>query len=122
LLSTADVGLVIIPPEEGSETAIPSKIYEYMAAGMYTLVLAEQDSAVARLVRELHLGEIVPQRDSTAIATALCGLLRRFESESLKPSVGPEVLRRFSRAEHARQLAEVFDSVYCRMNHASLTS
>jgi glycosyltransferase involved in cell wall biosynthesis len=111
LLRSADVGLVIIPSEEGGQTAIPSKVYEYMAVGVSVLALAEPGSALARLMRECNFGTLVPQHDPQAIATALQGLLDGAGHERLRVRLPPEVLKRFSRLEHTRQLAEVFDEI-----------
>lgn len=111
IMRTADVGLVIIPAEEGGQTAIPGKIYEYMAAGLLVLALADRDSAVARLIDALKIGVVVPQHDSHAIAQALRQLLARVKRGPLSPRIEPEVLNRYNRVEHTRQLAQIFDEL-----------
>ncbi len=111
LLRTSDVGLVIIPKDEGAETAIPGKVYEYMAAGIYILALADPDTAIGRLIMDFGLGEVVPQFDADAIATALRHILGRSQNNSLTLNRQPETLARFNRAEHARRLAQIFDEI-----------
>jgi glycosyltransferase involved in cell wall biosynthesis len=103
--------LVIIPAEEGGQTAIPSKVYEYMAAGIPILALTEPGSALARLMRECHFGTLSPQCEPQAIAVALQELLDRPGRERLRVRLLPETLKRFDRREHTQRLAEVFDEL-----------
>jgi glycosyltransferase involved in cell wall biosynthesis len=111
LLQTADVGLAIIPAEEGGQTAIPAKVYEYLALNLYILALAEPESALGRLMHELGMGAIVPQHDAGAIAQCLRQLIDCSRYASLKSSLAPEVLNRFNRLEHTQKLATLLDKL-----------
>lgn len=108
LLMTADVGLIMSPPGEGAATAIPGKVYEYMAAGLYLFVLAEPHAATAKFVTENKLGRTAPWQDDVAIAATLRELIECAAAGTLRQVVPIEVLNRFNRREHARQLAKIF--------------
>jgi len=111
LLSTADLGLVIIAAEEGGQTAIPGKVYEYLAAGVHVLALTDPSSALSTLMREIGFGTQVPQHDIQAIASILRALLESAQRTPLRQSLPPPILNRFSRLEHTRQLAACFDEL-----------
>ncbi len=69
-LSAADVLLVPLDKEK-SHLSVPSKLYNFMAAGRPVLGLAVEDSEVARIIRETKCGVCAPPDDTRAIAAAL---------------------------------------------------
>jgi glycosyltransferase involved in cell wall biosynthesis len=103
----SDVGLVIIPPIEGSETAIPGKIYEYLACDKFILTLADKDSAVARLVISEKLGIVADPRKVEEIKYALKRILEMFKDGSLSKHYSVDIKERYNRINHSKQLSEL---------------
>ncbi len=56
--------------------SMPSKVYEIMASGRPVMASAEQDSDVARLIRETECGMCVEPQDASALVDALLRLKR----------------------------------------------
>jgi len=69
-LSAADVLLVPLDKEK-AHLSVPSKLFNFMAAGRPILGLTVEDSEVARIIRETKCGVCVPPDDPGAIAAAL---------------------------------------------------
>jgi colanic acid biosynthesis glycosyl transferase WcaI len=72
-LSAADVLLVPLDKEK-SHLSVPSKLYNFMAAGRPILGLAVEDSEVAKIIWETDCGVCAPPDDPRAIADALRSL------------------------------------------------
>lgn len=106
----ADVGLIIIPEEEGSQTAIPGKLYEYIGARKIILALCPLDSACAHLVNEKKLGVAIPMNDIPVIKQTLHTLLDEHSSGKLNPRYQPEDLKEFERANQTRLLSAILAS------------
>ena len=73
LLSSSDVLLVPLDKEK-SHLSVPSKLYNYLAAGRPILGLADQSSEVAGLIKSTGCGMCVDPDDPKAIAEALLKL------------------------------------------------
>ena len=69
LQSAADGLLLMVTPSR-MQTAVPAKLYEYMAAGRPILVLGEGSTA-AKIVRETDTGLVTSATDPEAIGKAL---------------------------------------------------
>ncbi len=70
LLSAADVLLVPLDVEK-SQLSVPSKLYNFMAAGRPILGLASSDSEVAGLIASTGCGHCIPPQEPGRIAEAL---------------------------------------------------
>jgi len=105
---SSDVALLIIPEAEGSRTAIPGKLYEYIGAQKFVLALCSPNSAVDRLVRELGLGITTPQHDSGAIKQAIIEILSKHKQGDLSPHLSKHALIQFEHSALTRQLSEIF--------------
>jgi glycosyltransferase involved in cell wall biosynthesis len=110
MMQTANVGLLIIPAEEGSATAIPGKLYEYMAANLFVLALADINSAVGTVIKNLKLG-ITVQNTSDDILEALLQLSRLFQNGELNRPLPMDVLAQFNREKQTLTLSQLFDSI-----------
>jgi colanic acid biosynthesis glycosyl transferase WcaI len=73
LLASSDVLLVPLDKEK-SQMSVPSKLYNFLAAGRPVLGLAPADSEVAALIRGNRCGEVAPPDDVTAIGEAVLKL------------------------------------------------
>ncbi|MHB8095525.1 MAG: glycosyltransferase family 4 protein [Candidatus Aminicenantales bacterium] len=73
LLASSDVLLVPLDSEK-SQLSVPSKLYNFLAAGRPILGLATPESEVAALIRETDCGAAVPPDDLAGIADTILGL------------------------------------------------
>jgi len=73
LLASSDVLLVPLDKEK-SQMSVPSKLYNFMAAGRPVLGLATLDSEVAALIRGTRCGDVVPPDDVAGIEEAVLRL------------------------------------------------
>jgi glycosyltransferase involved in cell wall biosynthesis len=102
--------LLLLLPEAGDRgKTVPSgKIFEYLAAERPILAAVPPDGAAAQLVREAGAGVVVPPDDVDSIASALRGLVKRWEAGALNGSpLRPELRERLSRRARTRELAEL---------------
>lgn len=109
-MAHADVLLLYQPAGWRASTG---KIFEYLATGRPILCVAPLDSPAARLVTELGAGVCAAPDDADAIDDALRRLdaARRNGGLAADETVRAEALRRYSRRELARRLAETLDAV-----------
>jgi len=70
LLASSDVLLVPLDKEK-SDLSVPSKLYNFMAAGRPILGLADRLSEVARIINETNCGMSVNPEDGKGIAEAI---------------------------------------------------
>ena len=110
-LAAAQVGLVIIPNEEGGQTAIPGKVYEYIGANKVVLALCAPDSAVGTLVKAHNLGLAVPNDDADAIKEALLALVDRYQQQTLTASPAADLLQYFDRVHQTQRLANLLAEI-----------
>ncbi len=89
-MAAADVGLVPHRANPHTDTTVPHKLFQYMAAGLP--VVATETTAVARCVRDADAGIVVPPEDPEAMAEAAASL------------ADPETAER--RGRNARRAAE----------------
>jgi len=73
LLASSDVLLVPLDKEK-SQMSVPSKLYNFLAAGRPILGLAPPDSEVAVLIRGTRCGDVVPPDDVAGIKEAVLRL------------------------------------------------
>jgi glycosyltransferase involved in cell wall biosynthesis len=106
-LAESHEALCILDEVDGVERIYPAKIFEIMRVGRPCLALTP-DGALARLVREHRLGEVVAPRSAQAIAKVLEQRLRSFRDGPGSPSHAPVGVERFDRALQAEQFAAVF--------------
>jgi colanic acid biosynthesis glycosyl transferase WcaI len=70
MLAGAD-GLFVPLDREKSFLSVPSKLYNYMAAGRPIIGLASEASEVAKIIRDVRCGVCAPPDDVQAIAAAI---------------------------------------------------
>ncbi|MCE7980657.1 MAG: glycosyltransferase [Caldilinea sp. CFX5] len=110
-LLLSDASLMIIPDMEGSHTAIPGKLYEYIGSRKFVLALCSLASAPARLVQETNIGIVAPQHDSSAIKQAILVMLERYKKDNLFVTIDDHLLKQFERSEQTRRLAEICNHI-----------
>ncbi len=69
-ISSADVGIIIYPPNPSTQTSIPTKLFEYMALQLPVLIRHTAQSH--QLVKECHAGIILSETpDYTSLCTEI---------------------------------------------------
>lgn len=106
LLLRADVAVVISTAAEGAATAVPSKVYEYVACGAHVLGLVDP-GATADLLARNGWGTLCPPDDVHAIRDRLEDLLARKQRGHIRLNADPRALQPYTR----RGQAEIVDVV-----------
>jgi glycosyltransferase involved in cell wall biosynthesis len=99
--------LCLLDDTPGAERIYPAKVFELMALGRPCLTLAP-NGALANLVRDCRLGDILPARDAGRIAEYLERLLREFRDGRAPSQPLPVGIERYDRKALAGEFAEVF--------------
>lgn len=110
LCREADICLLFQRRSEGGETAIPGKVYEYLAAGKPVFCMAE-GGATVRFLKGTGGAYFADYEDVEGIKTVLAEIVSgRAETATVSKLTEAE-LRQFSRREQTLALGRVFDSV-----------
>ena len=105
-LAASHVVLCLLDAVEGAERIYPAKIFELMVLGRPILTLSPE-GALADLVREHALGDVLAPRDEEQIAAWLLDKLRRFQAGTLSTSSQPRGVERYHRRALAGEFARV---------------
>jgi glycosyltransferase involved in cell wall biosynthesis len=109
LLAASDVLLVPLDKEK-SHLSVPSKLYNFMAAGRPILGLATPDSEVAAVIRDTGCGLTAPPDDAAAAALAVLALERPEEVRQAMAARGRAyVVDRFSKP----RILSAYDNLLC---------
>jgi glycosyltransferase involved in cell wall biosynthesis len=107
-LAQSHAVLCLLDDLPGAERIYPAKIFEIMYLGRPCLALAPE-GALARLVRDHALGEVVPPRDPEAICRALSRRLQLFRDGNVAATTAHAVnIERFHRKRLAGEFARIF--------------
>jgi glycosyltransferase involved in cell wall biosynthesis len=87
------------------ETSLPSKIAEYLAAGLPILVHAPPSSTVARYCREQNCGLVVDEPSETSLRSAL---MRLSTDSALRAALSATALETARKNHDARRIAPDF--------------
>lgn len=107
-LLSADILLLVIGSNPGSEVVFTGKVFEYLAARNPVLALAPPGVA-ADLIREADAGVVVDPDDIPAIEEAILKLYRCWQKGDLKINSRPEVIERYERRNLTSRLASLLD-------------
>jgi len=104
-LAACDIALLLQP---GTDTQIPSKLFEYIGMRKRVLTIARKGSAVAQLVTENGLGEVADADDVEGIAQAIHRSYCSWKQGSTDPALPVETMVRFDvRAQVGNLSAEM---------------
>jgi colanic acid biosynthesis glycosyl transferase WcaI len=70
LLTACDVSVISLMPGM-SGISVPSRLYNVLAAGRPVIAIVDEDSEIARVIREEHVGWVVKPRDVEGFALAV---------------------------------------------------
>jgi glycosyltransferase involved in cell wall biosynthesis len=108
LLAAADICLVLLRDVPLFATFIPSKMFEYLAAGR--AVIGAVTGEAAQILREAG-AVVVPPEDSHALATAIAALAADPSRRAGMARQGREYVERFfDRGELSRQYRKILDA------------
>jgi glycosyltransferase involved in cell wall biosynthesis len=111
LADETDVCLLFQRQSEGGNTAIPGKVYEYLACRKPILCMADGGATVNLLRDELGCRLISPYEDVDDIKRVLEKIVHDYDRVSTEFDWSEETLRRFSRKEQAKQLGALISEV-----------
>lgn len=100
VLASADVSVVLLRKGMAG-LSVPSKIYSLLASGRPILACVEEESDIARMVRESNSGFAVPPGDPKELAGAV---RRLFENPDLRNTLGQNA-RRYAESENFQRRA-----------------
>ena len=110
-MASADILLVPLDKEK-SLLSVPSKLYNYMAAGRPILGLAHRDSEVFKLINDTQCGLCVPSDDPRMIADAIRSLKNDPQSRAAMGAKGRAyALENFSRDLVLRKYTDLMSSM-----------
>ena len=90
-----------------NEEIITGKFFEYLASGK-PILLISSEGEVARIVRKLNRGSVVPNDDISGIEQAILNYFNKFENGELSFD-RPLSVPQFDRKQQTRELSEIFD-------------
>lgn len=107
LLSDVRVGLVVLQPTKGFLDSLPTKMFEYMSAGIP--VIASDFPKFAEVIHDARCGLLVNPNDPRAIAQAMEFLLTHPEEAHAMGQRGREaVLTKYNWATEERKLIHLY--------------
>ncbi len=113
VLAQARVGLVTLHPTPQYVESYPTKLFEYMAAGVP--VIASDFPRWRRFVEEAGCGLLVDPMDPAAIAGAVRWMLERPDEAAAMGARGREAVRlRYSWEQEARKLLAFYEDLETR--------
>jgi glycosyltransferase involved in cell wall biosynthesis len=110
MLRDASVLLLIVNTTPGGGTAVPGKLYEYLAVGRCILCIAPPGAEAADIVMRTKTGVVVTAGDRAALEREVMSLFDRWLEGSLAPERVEHEILRYQRARLTRELAAVFDA------------
>ncbi len=110
-MQAADALLLIIGDSPESPAIFTGKIFEYLAASVPILCLAN-DGVAADLVRHARAGIVVPPGDALQISQRLVEMYRQWQNGQLFIEPDQNLIQTFERRKLTGQLAGVFDDLF----------
>lgn len=108
LCCEADVCLLFQRRNEGGETAIPGKVYEYLAARKPIFCMAE-GGAIVRFLKEIGCELIADYQDTDQILDLIKKAVSLWENHKLSFLLRDHEIERFNRKKQVGRLAQLFN-------------
>jgi len=106
----ADCDCLLVATASTHGHLVPQKLYNYLALERWVAALAPAGSMVAGVVSETGAGEVA-EPDAAGATRLLENMRERIDAGTLRPPVQRSVLGKYSRAEHARRISDLFHEV-----------
>jgi len=104
-LISADFLILFIYPEEDSNCAIPGKIYEYLAAKRPIIAFCEHTSALAKLLYNQSIADIINPKDHSSISDIIS--YRAFNKPIGAPYLCDEYNRKYNTCQVAYYISNI---------------
>ncbi len=107
-LAAGDVGLISFMPGM-SGVSVPSRMYNFMAAGRALIAVTDAESELAMVVREEQIGWVVPPNDGAALAQVILEAQRNPETVKAMGERAAAVVRsKYSQEKSAAGYRKLF--------------
>jgi len=110
-MQRSDVLLTLHPEEGNKQGVLEAKVFEYLYSGNPILALTPSDCDMAKLIREMKAGIVVPPDNPGLISKAIYKLYQDYCNGDLLNASRNEVKQQFERKQLTKRLAELFDGV-----------
>ncbi|HKU66466.1 MAG TPA: glycosyltransferase family 4 protein [Candidatus Baltobacteraceae bacterium] len=111
LLSTARAGLLLMLPAENHYDALPTKVFEYMAAGL-PVIVSDAVPLSANIVREHQCGLVVDPRDEEAVANAIRFMMEHpDEAQAMGERGRAAALRQYQWESEGTKLTQLYAQI-----------
>jgi glycosyltransferase involved in cell wall biosynthesis len=108
----AQAGALLLLPSQETPTAVPGKLYEYLAT-RHPIVALVEAGATEDLLRQLGARWLANVHDVNQITCMLRALVEQFTQEpsNLRTMIAKDALPHFDRRRHAEQFARLLERV-----------
>ena len=107
----ANLLLFVVNRGSGSESMIPAKVYEYLAAGIRILGIGPVHGDATRLIEKTGSGRVFAYDDQEGIRSFLEEEIAAWRRGEHRSGCDPDVAARYSRLELTAQLASELSSI-----------
>ena len=109
LIASVHARVVLLGDNGHTKAQVPAKLYNYLIMNGQILAIAPEQGAVARILNETQMGDVVsPWSTPEAIAAVLRGYYDDWNRGTLVTQPNLEGVARSDRRRHAEQLADIF--------------
>lgn len=119
-LLKSDALLLIVDDADGSEDIVPGKVYEYLGTSRPVITLA-LEGAIASLIRETNAGVVANFRNQAEIESAILRYYDAFWRGEPLWRGNPDAIKKYTRREATRKLAELARAVCQKREPAALS-
>jgi len=106
--------LLLLLSEERGRGVIPSKIFEYIAAGKPVLALVPPSGDAATIIRETNTGIVVDFRDVREIKESVFKLYNKWDRGTLSFQQDTKAIAHFDLKNLTGNLAKILDEIICK--------
>lgn len=110
IIRSCDALLLLLSKERGG-FVIPSKTYEYMAAGRPILALVPPEGEAASLIRKTNTGVVADFEDTEAIKSAFMQLYNDWAHQNISLTPDPHQIEQFNQRRLIRGVADLLNQI-----------
>lgn len=103
--------LLALPNADISKLCVPSKIYEYLRAGIPILAIIPEACLTADIIRKTNAGVIVNSNNISGIAQKIIELYDSFKEKKAYYSTNKDFIKQFEREQQVKKLASYLNSL-----------
>lgn len=113
IMGSGLLGVVLLRDLPNCRDALPTKFFEYLAAGL-AVVVSRSTAPIAEITEQLNCGRVVDETDPTAIADAIVSLLHDpREAAKMGERGRAAVVDRYDWQSEGRRLVDLYDRLTC---------